>query len=276
MPFQSLPKFIEYFRAAALSLVLPAALTLVLPAALSLSGCRGDPNDDIALVAVATNFKTTFETLEAAFEAETDFDVTQVNGSSGSLYTKIINGAPYHAFLSADQWRPQQLEQKDVASRRFTYAKGALVLWSKTDKLTPLSTLDLLGDPAVKPIAIANPALAPYGAAAQQTFASLNLSPRRRLVVGENVGQAFALVQSGNARIGLVAKSDAQRFQERSQGGSYTVIDPALYAPIRQDAVLLNNGDNHDAAKAFFAFLQSPTAQNIIQSGGYQLDTSLN
>ncbi len=250
----------------------PLFIKILLLAALCLSACRGNPDDDIALVAVATNFRTTFEKLETAFEAQTDFNVTQVNGSSGSIYTKIINGAPYHVFLSADQWRPQKLEEQALASGRFTYAKGALVLWSKTDELTPLSVLDLLSDSSVKPIAIANPALAPYGAAAQQTFAALNIAPRSRLVVGENVGQAFALVQSGNARIGLVAKSDAQNFN----GGSYTVIDPNVYAPIRQDAVLLKNGDKHDAAKAFFAFLGTPAAQQIIESDGYQLDISLN
>lgn len=238
---------------------------------LCLAACGGNPKDDIALVAVATNFRSTFEKLESAFEAETDFDVAQVSGATGSIYTKIINGAPYHIFLAADQWRPQKLEEQGLARERFTYAKGELVLWSKTDDVTELAVLDMLADSKIAPIAIANPALAPYGAAAQQTFASLNVSPRSRLVIGENVGQAFALVESGNAAAGLVAKADAQRFAS----GHYAVIDPALYAPIKQDAVMLEKGAKHKAAQAFYAFLKTSQAQAIITADGYQLSLDL-
>jgi len=241
-------------------------LTFFCLAVLCLSACKNSARNDAALVAVASNFRSTFDKLETAFEAETDFDVTQVSGSTGSIYTKILNGAPYHIFLAADQSRAHKLEQKGLASARFTYAEGALVLWSKTDDISTLFVFDTLADPDVTPIAIANPALAPYGAAAMQTFNSLNISPRDRLVIGENVGQAFALVQSGNAAAGFVAKSDAQRFP----AGHYAVIDPALYAPIKQDAVMLKKGERREAAKAFYQFLKSPRAAAIIAADGYQ------
>lgn len=234
-------------------------------AALSLSGCQSAQDKDTALIAVATNFRTTFEKLETVFEQETDFDITQVNGATGSIYTQIINGAPYHVFLSADTARPEALEAAGLGSHRFIYAQGRLVLWSASQEAIARPLAELLSDAAVRPVAIANPALAPYGKAAQDVFERLGADMNDRVVMGENVGQAFALVQSGNAPIGFVAKADAQRFE----GGHYSEIDPALYAPIKQEAVLLLRGQDHAAALAFHAFLKSPKAQSMILADGY-------
>jgi len=244
------------------------SLLCLLIAGLFVSACQSKVDDNTALIAVATNFRTTFEKLTAVFESETDFNVTLVSGATGHLYTQIINGAPYHAFLSADIARPQALEMKGFASERFIYAEGVLVLWSRSRDVLDVSLADLLSDPDVTPIAIANPALAPYGQAAQDVFAAFDAKMDVRLVMGENVGQAFALVQSGNARAGFVALADAQRYED----GYYNGINPALYSPIKQEATLLSKGKNNSAAKAFLIFLRSPPAQAIILSDGYILE----
>ena len=234
-------------------------------AALLLGGCQAASDDDTALIAVATNFRTTFETLETAFERDTDFNVTQVSGATGSLYTQIINGAPYHIFLSADQARPKKLEADDRASDRFTYAQGTLVLWSYSEDILNAPLEDILAGPHAAPLSMANPALAPYGRAAQEVLDAVSAPLNQRIVMGENAGQAFALVGSRNAAAGFVAKSDAMR-----SGDGYTLeIDSALYRPIKQDAVLLRTGENLPSAKAFFAFLQSEAAREIIAADGY-------
>ncbi len=210
-----------------------------------------------ALVAVATNFAKVAATLKPVFEAESGYEITLTSGSTGKLYAQIINGAPYAALLAADQARPQLLEAAGLGHGRVTYARGLLTLWQPQGTLTADSLRENSGY-----LAIANPTLAPYGLAAKQALQALGLwqALQPRIVTGQNVGQAFALVASGNADMGLVAQSYAL-----GRGASWPV-PPALYAPILQDAILL--GD-HPAAAAFVDFMLSETGRQIIRNAGY-------
>lgn len=208
-----------------------------------------------ALVAVAANFAKTAEGLLPAFEAESGFQITLSSGSTGQIYAQIINGAPYDAFLAADQARPALLENAGLSIKRLTYARGLLALMLSQGVATKAS---LSGDFAH--LAIANPALAPYGLAAKQALEAMELwAPLRgRIVMGQNVGQAYALVASGNAELGLVARSYAPE-------GAWDVPEE-YYAPILQDAVLLSE---NAAAVAFLDYLASVNAQAAIRAAGY-------
>ncbi|MCV2880635.1 molybdate ABC transporter substrate-binding protein [Actibacterium sp. XHP0104] len=213
------------------------------------------------LVAVAANFAGTLERLEPAFEAAHPYDLRIAVGSTGQAYAQIRAGAPYDAWLAADQDRPARLEAEGgiVEGSRFTYATGRLVAWSARDDL-PADLAHALADPSVRFIAIANPDLAPYGAAAQAVLAALGVDPGGRLVQGQNVGQAHAMVATGSADIGFVAAASVQ-------GGQVWAIDPALYPPIRQDAVRLRDTPG---AAAFIAFLRSDAARVVIAADGYE------
>lgn len=210
-----------------------------------------------ALVAVAANFRRVADTLLPKFEHETGFKITLSSGSTGQLYSQILNGAPYDVFLSADQVRPALLEKAGLGHGRMTYARGLLSLWQPEGDVTEAS---LHG--AYKHIAIANPALAPYGLAARQALTALALwEPlQTRIVMGQNVGQAYALVASGNAELGLIAHAYAQA------EGAHWAVPKELYSPILQDAILL--GDN-PAAAAFLAFLGSASTQEDLRAAGY-------
>ncbi len=207
-----------------------------------------------ALVAVAANFSKVAEGLLPDFEAQSGYKITLSSGSTGQFYGQIINGAPYDAFLAADQARPALLAQAGLARNRITYARGLLALMQADGTATEAS---LRGDFAH--LAIANPALAPYGLAAEQALRAMGLwdGLKGRIVMGQNVGQAYALVASGNAELGLVAQSYAQNF--------WAVPEP-LYDPILQDAVLLNE---NPAAAAFLDYLATDPAQAIIRAAGY-------
>ncbi len=222
-------------------------------------------------VAVAANFKPTLEDLIVAFESETAFEVDMVVGSTGKLYAQITYGAPYDVFLAADQWRPERLvaENHAVAGSQMTYAIGRLVLWSSGD--TKIGLDDLL-DPNTQRIAIANPDLAPYGMAARQVLEQAALADKvaGKLVLGENVGQAFAFVSTGNAQVGFVSEAQVRSLPEARAGQSVR-LDPRLHDPIAQDAVLLARSVNNPAAQAFLAFLNDPKAQDIIARHGYDL-----
>lgn len=221
------------------------------------------------LVAVATNFSQTAEALQAAFAQNHAQSIVLVAGSSGKLYAQIANGAPYHVFLSADRARPAQLEAENRAIRgsRFTYAVGHLALWSPDPSRSIVDGSTALESSDFRKLALANPALAPYGEAAMQTLSSLGLAEqlKPRLVFGENVGQAHALVATNNAELGLVALS----YVLASPTGTYWEVPPVLHEPIRQDAVLLNAGKDHPGALAFVEFLKSPQARLVIEAMGY-------
>lgn len=220
------------------------------------------------LVAVAANFRTAAEAVRAAFTEETGLDVKLTTGSTGKLHAQIRAGAPFEIMLSADAKTPERLEAEGlaVAGTRFTYALGKLALGSADANRLKAGAGPALQDGDVLHIAIANPALAPYGEAAIEALEAMGLLEelQGKLVQGENVGQAFSMVKSGAAEIGFVAFSAAPE--------AALALDPALYAPIRQDAVLLLPGADDEVAKAFLAFLKGEKAREIIAAFGYGVE----
>ena len=233
------------------------AIAVLTCAAPGLAGSR-----PVVLAAVAANFAGTAAALEPAFEATYPYDLQLVIGSTGQAYAQIRAGAPYDVWLAADQARPARLEAEGgtVPGSRFTYARGRLVLWSRRSDL-PADPLAALTDPTVQFVALANPDLAPYGAAAEAVIAALSVDLTGRMVLGQNVGQAYALVATGNADLGFVAQSALA-----GAGGVVRALDPALYPPILQDAVQLT--DTAGAA-ALMAFLRSDPARAVMQEAGY-------
>lgn len=225
-----------------------------------------------AKIAVAANFAAPAEALTKMFSASSGHRYALSAGSTGKLYAQISNGAPFDLLLSADQKTPQKLidEGQASAASRFTYAQGTLVLWS--------ANAALLGDGEAvlragnfRHLAIADPALAPYGLAAQQAMAALGVSAavNAKLVKGENITQAYQFAATGNAELGFVAWSQVLKGGQLS-GGSVWVVPATLYQPIKQDAVLLKVGADNDAAKAFLTFLKSEAAQAMMDSYGYR------
>ena len=224
-------------------------------------------------VAVAANFAAPMQKIAAAFEQATGHKAVLAIGSTGKFYAQISNGAPFQVFLSADDETPERLVRDGLAlgSSRFNYARGRLVLWSLQAGLVDDSGAVLRSD-RVDRLALADPRLAPYGAAAIQTLQSLGLLQRwqSRFVQGESIAQAYQFVATGNATLGFVALSQVMSDQRISQGSGW-VVPGHLHSPIRQDAVLLNSGRNQPAALAFMDFLKTDKARTIIRSFGYEI-----
>ncbi len=227
---------------------------------------------DEALVAVATNFLGPAQALAEEFRRETGDEVRLVSGSTGKLTAQILRGAPYDAFLAADRERPALLVEKGAAraDSRFTYARGCLALWSRDPERIGGDGAEALRAVDVRRVALANPALAPYGAAAEDVIAAFGLTDAlaAKLVLGENVGQAQAMVATGNAALGFVALSGIAG-PGRNPGGSRWVVPEDLHAPIRQDAVLLARAAPDGVAARFLAFLKREEAQSVIADYGY-------
>jgi molybdate transport system substrate-binding protein len=228
-----------------------------------------------ALVAVATNFAEAMGHLESGFEAQTGFDIAVVTGSTGKLYAQIINGAPFDAFLAADRERPRLLDENGaaVAGTRFTYAIGRLALWSPDPGRIVGDGAAVLREGDFRRLAMANPVLAPYGLAARETLEALGLRSQLedRIVLGENIGQAHAMVATGNAELGFVALSYVLSPRNDTPGSRWDVPQ-SLYSPIRQDAVLLRRGAGNLAATAFIEWLRGAGPRDVIERFGYAVE----
>lgn len=221
-------------------------------------------------IAVSSNFSQVAERLGSQFEMTSAHRVTPIPGSTGKHYAQIRNGAPFDIFLAADALHPQMLEDDGLAVRgsRYTYARGELVLWSPTAGLVDPQG-KVLEDGEYRHLAMANPDLAPYGVAAREVLESLGLwmELQDRAVRGENVGQAFQFVASGNAELGFVALSQITKSSNQMRAGSYWRVPPKLYSPIEQQAILLRDTR---AAREFLGYLESDKARAIIRQHGYQ------
>ena len=219
-------------------------------------------------VAVASNFRPAMTAAAERFRHGSGHVVTLIPGSTGKHYAQIRNGAPFDAFYAADSERPSRLEreQRSVPGSRFTYAVGRLVLWSPDAGLVDPGG-EVLASGRFRHLAIANPDLAPYGAAARSVLRSLGLwellAPR--LVRGENIAQVFQFVISGNAELGFVARSQLETPGSEFAGSSWQP-PPELYPPIEQQAVLLRDTP---AGRAFMRFMQGEEARAIIRAYGY-------
>ena len=224
-------------------------------------------------VAVAANFTAPMQKIAAAFEQDTGHKAILSFGSTGKFYAQIKNGAPFQVLLSADDQTPARLEREGqgVSGTRFTYAIGKLVLWSRQPGLVD-DKGDVLRTGRFNRVALADPKLAPYGAAAVQVLGGLGLmsSLAPKFVQGENIAQTYQFVATGNAEIGFVALSQVFADGKLTQGSAW-MIPAKLHAPIRQDAVLLGPGKDNAAAAALMAYLRSDKVRAVIRSFGYDV-----
>lgn len=222
-------------------------------------------------IAVASNFSSTMQRLIPLFEQQSGYRVIASYASSGKLFAQITHGAPFDIFLSADGERPHRLEQLGlvVASQRFTYATGSLVLWAPGAS-SPEEALQQLQQERFSFLSIANPKIAPYGTAAMQVLAKLGLEQHfiKRTARGENIAQAYQFVYSGNAQLGFVAQSQMVDAGDNVNGVVW-VVPTHMHSPIEQQGVLLKRAEQNPAALAFIDYLHSDGAKQIIAASGY-------
>ena len=222
-------------------------------------------------VAVASNFTAPMQKIAAQFEKDTGHKAELSFGATGKFYAQISNGAPFGILLAADDKTPAKIAQegKGDAASRFTYSIGKLVLWSKQDGYVDANG-EVLKTGKFQHVAIANPKLAPYGLAAEQTLTKLNLldAIKPKFVQGENIGQTYQFAATGNAELGFVALSQVME-DGKIKAGSAWVVPAEMHEPIRQDAIVLNNAKDNVAAKALMDYLKGDKARAIITAYGY-------
>lgn len=222
-------------------------------------------------VAVAANFAGPLARLGAAFTAATGHVLKVSSGATGKFYTQVVSGAPFEVLLAADDETPKKLIAEDhaVAGTNSTYAIGRLVLWSAQPGLVDAQGA-VLGSSAFRHLAIANPKVAPYGAAALQVLKARGLADALapRLVTAESIAQAYQFAATGNAELAFVALSQVV-VPGKPPVGAYWLVPQSLYGEIKQDAVLLKTGEKNPAAVALLVYLKSAPAQQLIRDFGY-------
>ena len=225
------------------------------------------------LVAVAANFSKPMTEIVSQFEKATGHSAKLSFGSSGKFVSQLENGGPFEVLLSADEKGPEKLEQAGltVPNTRFVYALGKLVLWSATPNFVD-DEGKILMTSNFKHLALADPKVAPYGAAAIDVLKKLKLFERLQplLVQGENIAQTYQFISTANAELGFLALSQVIE-NGKIVGGSSWIIPDNLHAPIRQGAVLMKIGAENPAARALIDYLKSIPALAIIKKYGYDL-----
>lgn len=227
------------------------------------------------LVAAAADLNQVLPQVAARFERATGNSVKLSFGSSGNFFSQIQNGAPFDVFLSADVDYPKRLDSAGLIEpgTLYEYALGKLVLWVPKDSNIDVSKgLQTLLDLAVRHVAIANPAHAPYGRAAKSALQHDGLWDKltAKVVVGENISQTFELVHSGNADAGIVALSLVEAPKVKGSGRFYEIPTNA-YPPLRQAAAIMKTSSHKAAAKAFLDFLKRPEIVGLMKQYGFEM-----
>jgi molybdate transport system substrate-binding protein len=215
-------------------------------------------------VAAAADLQPVMPVLSQAYEHATGIKLVVSFGSSSTLATQILGGAPMDIFLGADFTYPEKVVAAGLTdgASPTVYAKGTLVLWTRKDSgLLPLS-MDSLTDPRVKTVAIANELHAPYGRAAADALRRMKLYDKvsPHFVVGENISQTAQFVESGNAQLGLISLTAAST-EHFKQIGTYVLVPTSQYPAILQYAVIMKNSDRRADAHAFLDWLLTPAVQ---------------
>jgi molybdate transport system substrate-binding protein len=236
--------------------------------------CAARPASVELSVAAAADLSSALKQLAANYEQRTGVHLKLSFGSSGMLTQELQNGASFDVFLSADMDYPRQLVAAGLAEgdTLTQYARGKLALWTPSDSHLDLQHdgMNVLLDPSVKKVAIANPQHAPYGRAALAALKHSGLYDRikDRLVMGENVAQAAQFVESGNAQAGFVALAHA-RALEMSGKGKYWIIPADDYPPLDQGAIILTHSQHKQQAADFLKYLGSAGASELLQKYGF-------
>jgi molybdate transport system substrate-binding protein len=234
------------------------------------STAQGQKSQKELHVAAAADLQPVMPVLAAAYEHATGIKLIVSYGSSATLTTQILNGAPMDIFLAADFVFPEKIVAAGLSDMKAptAYAKGALVLWARKDSpLQPIS-MGKLTDPRVTRIAIANPQHAPYGRAAVSALKTMSLYDKvsSHLVIAENIAQTAQFVESGNAQLGLISLTTANTPHFR-QIGTFVRV-PTVYPEIRQCAVVMSKSDHRAEAHAFLDWILSSTVQGNMSKLG--------
>ncbi|HVW16086.1 MAG TPA: molybdate ABC transporter substrate-binding protein [Mucilaginibacter sp.] len=221
-------------------------------------------------VAVAANLQGVIKVLAKDFKSRTGVEIEPIIGSSGNLSTQIKNGAPYDVFLSADMAFPESLYKEGFSEKEpAVYAYGSLIICSAQDIGLENWERELMS-PRVKKIALANPAIAPYGKAAQEALMKKGIwdDIRSKVVQGESIAQVNTYITTGVTDAGFTTRALIKDLEGKTKL-YWKLIDPKSYAPIKQGMIIVKTTKDAPDAGKFYQYMQSAAAKKILKEYGY-------
>jgi molybdate transport system substrate-binding protein len=248
-----------------------AVIALTMVAVLVTAFAPGMAADPPALtVFAASDLTFALKEIAAAFEQAMKVKVTLVFGSTGNLAKQIEHGAPADVFFAANQSFIDHLAARNaiITETRALYGQGRIVLITARSSGSRLEDLRALLSSRVRRVAIANPAHAPYGKAAEEALRTAGLwdALQPKLVYGENIRQALQYVETGAAEAGIVALSVAD-----VPTVHVTPIDPALHQPLNQAAAVVRRSARPEMGLAFLQFVNGPAGRVVMKRYGFLL-----
>ncbi|HET7733744.1 MAG TPA: molybdate ABC transporter substrate-binding protein [Paludibacter sp.] len=223
-------------------------------------------------VAAAANLRYVLEEIKTAYiKQNPKAKVNLTFGASGMLVQQIQNGASFDFFMAADNEFPLKLKDKGLTTGPMsTYAFGKLAIYSTTLNVEKLG-LEVLKNPVIKKVAIANPETAPYGERAIELLKSQKLYDglKSKIVWGENISQTAQFAFTGNVEVGFIALSLALA-PDMDSKGSYYIVPQSLYKPIEQACILIKTPVLNAEAVKFRKFVLSPATKGIWEKWGYK------
>ncbi len=252
-----------------LALALALLWALWLPPAVARTA--GQP---VATVVAASDLKFAIEEIASRFEQKTGHRLRLIFGSSGHFYSQILQGAPFHLFMSADEsfvFRLSDAGRTQDRGRLYAYGRIGIMVPRGSTLKADGALQDLaaaLRDGRLRKFAIASPDHAPYGMRAREALKHAGLwdAIESRLVFGENISQATQFATSGATDGGIIAYSLALAPQV-ARLGDFALIPDTWHQPLAQRMVLLNHAPQ--AARDFYDHLSTPAAQAVMQRYGF-------
>lgn len=248
----------------------------VVMSALGLAASGMAQAQPVPTIAAAADLKFALEEVARQFETETGQKIRLVFGSSGTFLAQLLQGAPFHLYMSADEAFVFKL-----ADAGKTRDRGRLYAFGRIGIIVPHGS-PLKADPELKDMAaalkdgrlqrfaIANPEHAPYGARAREALTALGLwdAIQPKLVFGENIAQTAQFATSGSTQGGIIALSLAMAPAVASLG-RFALLPERLHQPLAQRMVLLK--DAPAQIVAFYDYLSTVPAQAIMSRYGFTM-----
>jgi molybdate transport system substrate-binding protein len=221
-------------------------------------------------IAAAANLTEVAQTLGSEFEKQTKIHPVFSFGSTAQLTSQIENGAPFDLFLAADAEHPDKLESEHLLApgSEAVYAVGVLALWIPPGSQARVSKVEDLAASDVHTIAVANPKLAPYGAATVETLQKAGIwdQVKDKIVYAENINMARQYGTSKNADAVFTAYSLVLK-----EAGKVIQVEASMHQPIVQKMGVLARTPHREDADSFANFLLHGGGRAILTRYGYQV-----